>query len=208
MVAVWSNYQKLSERQAWWMPGRTGFCLEHALLKPSRPISRSAINGCAEVQYASMNGTGIAQMKQCFLILACIVLVGCERPVFEVVGGSGVTASDLKDRWLVINYWATWCGPCITEIPEFNEIHHDARSDLIVLGVNFDAPSDPSMQLADLEKMKIEFPVVIQDPAGQFGYEVPSVLPTTVIVRPDGGIAAKLVGPQTKASVMQVLEAS
>ena len=78
----------------------------------------------------------------------------------------------------------------------------------MVLGVNFDAPSDPSMQLADLEKMKIEFPVVIQDPAGQFGYEVPSVLPTTVIVRPDGGIAAKLVGPQTKASVMQVLEAS
>ena len=147
-------------------------------------------------------------MKRCFLILACIVLVGCERPVFAVVGGSGVTESDLKDRWLVINYWATWCGPCITEIPEFNEIHHDARSDLMVLGVNFDAPSDPSKQLADLEKMKIEFPVVIQDPAGQFGYEVPSVLPTTVIVRPDGGIAAKLVGPQTKASVMQVLEAS
>ena len=104
-------------------------------------------------------------MKRCFLILAWVVLVGCERPVFEVVGGSGFSDSDLKDRWLVINYWATWCGPCITEIPEFNEIHHNPRSDLIVLGVNFDAPSERSTQQADLEKMKIEFPVVIQDPA-------------------------------------------
>lgn len=144
-------------------------------------------------------------MKRCFLILAWVVLAGCERPVFEVVGGSGFSDSDLKDRWLVINYWATWCGPCITEIPEFNEIHHNPRSDLIVLGVNFDAPSERSTQQADLEKMKIEFPVVIQDPAVRFGYDVPSVLPTTVIVRPDGTIAAQLVGPQTKASVMQVI---
>ena len=146
-------------------------------------------------------------MKRCFLILAWVVLVGCERPVFEVVGGSGFSDSDLKDRWLVINYWVTWCGPCITEIPEFNEIHHNPRSDLIVLGVNFDAPSERSTQQADLEKMKIEFPVVIQDPAVRFGYDVPSVLPTTVIVRPDGTIAAQLVGPQTKASVMQVIGA-
>ena len=150
---------------------------------------------------------GITYMRQCFLILACVVLVGCERPVFEVVGGSGLSEADLKDRWLVINYWATWCGPCITEIPEFNEIHHNPRSDLIVLGVNFDGPTERSTQQADLEKMKIEFPVVIQDPAARFGYEVPSVLPTTVIVRPDGSIAAQLVGPQTKASVMQVVGA-
>jgi energy-converting hydrogenase Eha subunit A len=76
-----------------------------------------------------------------------------------------------------------------------------------VLGVNFDGHTERSTQKADLEKMKIEFPVVIQDPAARFGYEVPSVLPTTVIVRPDGSIAAQLVGPQTKASVMQVVGA-
>lgn len=157
--------------------------------------------------FSSIKGTGIVCLKRCFLIFACVVLIGCERPVYEVVGGSGLSESDLTDRWLVINYWATWCGPCITEIPEFNEIHHNPRSDLIVLGVNFDGPTERSTQQADLEKMKIEFPVVIQDPAARFGYEVPSVLPTTVIVRPDGSIAAQLVGPQTKASVMQVVGA-
>ena len=157
--------------------------------------------------FSSIKGTGVVCLKRCFLIFACVVLIGCERPVYEVVGGSGLSESDLTDRWLVINYWATWCGPCITEIPEFNEIHHNPRSDLIVLGVNFDGPTERSTQQADLEKMKIEFPVVIQDPAARFGYEVPSVLPTTVIVRPDGSIAAQLVGPQTKASVMQVVGA-
>jgi thiol-disulfide isomerase/thioredoxin len=159
------------------------------------------------VTFSSIKGTGIVCLKRCFLIFACVLLIGCERPVYEVVGGSGLSESDLTDRWLVINYWATWCGPCITEIPEFNEIHHNPRSDLIVLGVNFDGPTERSTQQADLEKMKIEFPVVIQDPAARFGYEVPSVLPTTVIVRPDGSIAAQLVGPQTKASVMQVVGA-
>jgi thiol-disulfide isomerase/thioredoxin len=159
------------------------------------------------VTFSSIKGTGVVCLKRCFLIFACVVLIGCERPVYEVVGGSGLSESDLTDRWLVINYWATWCGPCITEIPEFNEIHHNPRSDLIVLGVNFDGPTERSTQQADLEKMKIEFPVVIQDPAARFGYEVPSVLPTTVIVRPDGSIAAQLVGPQTKASVMQVVGA-
>jgi|TARA_B110000305_G_scaffold103642_1_gene116485 thiol-disulfide isomerase/thioredoxin len=147
----------------------------------------------------------VVHMKRCFLILACVLLIGCERPVFDVVGGSGFSDSDLKDRWLVINYWATWCGPCITEIPEFNELHHDQGAELRVLGVNFDAPSEASVQQADLKKMKIEFPVVIQDPAARYGYDVPSVLPTTVIVRPDGTIAAQLVGPQTKAAVMRIV---
>ena len=81
-------------------------------------------------------------MKRCFLILVCVLLISCERPVFDVVDGSGFSDSDLKDRWVVINYWATWCGTCITEVPEFNEIHHDQRAELLVLGVNFDAPSE------------------------------------------------------------------
>ena len=144
-------------------------------------------------------------MNRCFLIIACVLLTSCERPVFDVVGGSGFSESDLKDQWLVVNYWATWCGPCITEIPEFNEIHHDRAAGLLVLGVNFDAPVETSVQLADLAKMNIEFPVLIQDPSSRFGFDVPSVLPTTVIVRPDGTIAAQLVGPQTKATVLAVV---
>ena len=77
------------------------------------------------------------------MILAWVVLVGCERPVFEVVGGSGLSEADLKDRWLVINYWATWCGPCKAEIPALKELEHDYQNNNITfLSVSVDTDKE------------------------------------------------------------------
>ncbi|MGB1757335.1 MAG: TlpA family protein disulfide reductase, partial [Pseudomonadales bacterium] len=56
-------------------------------------------------------------------------------------------------------------------------------------------------------KMKIEFPVLASDPAPRFGYAMPEVLPTTVIIDPAGGVSKVLVGPQTEASILAEMEA-
>ena len=83
---------------------------------------------------------GVVIVKQVVLWSLLLWVAACEQPVFDVVDGPGLVPSDLEGQWLVINYWATWCGPCITEIPELNEMHHNAEYPIKVLGVDFDAP--------------------------------------------------------------------
>lgn len=76
-------------------------------------------------------------------------------------------------------------------------MHRDrVRSGIVVLGVNFDGLN--GVDLAELSReMEIEFPVLDEDPRQRWGYERPTVLPTTIIVGPDGRLHATLVGPQT-----------
>src|SRR5690554_1349257 len=80
-------------------------------------------------------------MKSGFRLILCLLgslaLVGCSEDWGLDQHGKEVTASELGEKWLLINYWAEWCAPCRTEIPELNALA--ASSDkLVVLGVNFD----------------------------------------------------------------------
>ena len=53
----------------------------------------------------------------------------------ESLAGDSVTLSDLQGQWVLVNFWATWCPPCVSEMPYLKKIA-DER-DMIVLGVNF-----------------------------------------------------------------------
>ena len=55
------------------------------------------------------------------------------------VDGKQHNLSDYRGKWVVVNYWATWCPPCLTEIPELVDFHEDHKDkDAVVLGVNFE----------------------------------------------------------------------
>jgi thiol-disulfide isomerase/thioredoxin len=101
----------------------------------------------------------------------------------------------LADGWTVINYWATWCTPCIKEIPELNAFDSE-RQDVRVLGVNFDGLEGEELA-EQARELGIAFALLGEDPSGKLGFERPQVLPTTVILRPGGEIAQILIGPQT-----------
>ena len=82
---------------------------------------------------------------------------------------------------MAINYWAEWCIPCREEIPELNALHRDREATgLAILGVNYDGISGESLAALTAE-MEIEFPVLVPDPFERFGYDVPRMLPTTVM---------------------------
>jgi thiol-disulfide isomerase/thioredoxin len=134
-----------------------------------------------------------------------LLLAACQQPDFLDTKGNGHRYEDMEGKWRLVNYWATWCGPCIKEIPELNTLSLDHGDTVLVFGVNFDSPEVEEQQ-AQVERMKIEFPVYTHDPAKELGVTKPDVLPTTFIFSPDGKLAATLVGPQTEESLLSVMQ--
>ena len=107
--------------------------------------------------------------------------------------------ADYQGRWLVINYWAKWCKPCIKEIPELNAL--DAHyPQVTVLGVNYDGARGPELQ-QQVDKLGVAFPTLLTEPSAQLGVQLPGVLPTTLVLNPDGKLVQTLVGPQTLESL-------
>ena len=87
-------------------------------------------------------------------------------------------------------------------------MHHDRNTTgLVILGVNYDGISGESLATL-IDEMGIEFPVLVPDPFERFGYDVPRMLPTTVIIGPDDNVHEILVGPQTRESLLHAMPES
>jgi thiol-disulfide isomerase/thioredoxin len=131
------------------------------------------------------------------------MLLGCSEDELHLLGGGKKQLSDYRGNWLLINYWASWCKPCIHEIPELNLL--DAEPHIQVLGYNFDHLKGESLQ-AELQRFAIGYPSLIAEPSAIFEQAVPGGLPATMLIDPDGQFRSWLMGPQTKASVMAAIE--
>lgn len=143
-------------------------------------------------------------MKGLCAVLFGLLLAGCQPSDMYLADGSEGRFDQYSGRWLLINYWAEWCGPCRKEIPELNELHHET-SDIVVLGVNYDGLTGEA--LTDLiATMGIEFPVLVNDPRARWQQETPAVLPTTLLINPAGELAEVLVGPQSLDSLKAAVE--
>lgn len=126
---------------------------------------------------------------------ALLALVGCQP---EPQGNAALFKS-LQGQWVVINYWAQWCKPCIKEIPELNALDAD-HADITVLGVNYDGATGDDLA-AQIATFGVTFQTLAEDPAALLGEPRPVVLPTTLIINPQGELVSSLVGPQTLESL-------
>lgn len=108
---------------------------------------------------------------------------------------AGLDLADYKGRWVVVNYWAKWCKPCIKEIPELNALN-ERYPRVVVLGVNYDGATAGELQ-QQIETLGVAFPTLLSEPSAQLGIALPSVLPTTLVLNPEGQLVQTLIGPQT-----------
>ena len=128
-------------------------------------------------------------------------LAGCSQPDVLLADGQGARWSEWEGRWILINYWAEWCAPCRVEIPELNRLHHEgADRGVVVLGVNFDGVTGAALDRL-IEALNIEFPVLLADPGLRWQQGRPAVLPSTLVIDPEGNLREVLIGPQTLESL-------
>jgi thiol-disulfide isomerase/thioredoxin len=140
-------------------------------------------------------------------ITASLLLGGCGADYGLDQYGKTVSADRLDKHWVVVNYWAEWCGPCRTEIPELNAFAKQWEGKgVTVVGVNFDGLRGDELKKAS-ETLGIGFTVLADDPAERLELPHNEALPVTYIIDDKGKLREQLVGEQTAAGLSEKLVA-
>lgn len=129
------------------------------------------------------------------------VVVKEPSPAWELkdVDGKLVTSSDFAGKVVIIDFWATWCGPCRMEIPGFIELQKQyADKGLVVVGVSLDQDGE-SVVKSFMEKTGINYPVVLGDEKIVSAFGGVEGIPTTFVIDREGKIIRKHVGYTAKA---------
>ena len=145
------------------------------------------------------------------LLAACLLVAPVyaampAQPSLKVttLDGKPYDLSAERGHWVIVNFWATWCVPCIKEMPEISQYvktHPNVRA----IGIAYD-DTDPADIRAFLGKHPVSFPVAqvtMDKPLKDF--DEPLGLPTTYLIGPDGKVAKHFMGPVTPAALSAVI---
>ncbi|MCB0209077.1 MAG: TlpA family protein disulfide reductase [Anaerolineae bacterium] len=130
-------------------------------------------------------------------------IAGHLAPDFELVSVDGETMrlSDLKGKPVILNFWATWCGPCRSEFPEFQKAAVDNADRLVILGINNTSADNPNAIPEFLDEMGITFPILLDsDREVVDAYNILG-LPTTIFIDDQGVVNEVFTGPLNKAYI-------
>lgn len=120
--------------------------------------------------------------------------------------GDTFDLSQQRDRWVVVNYWATWCSPCLKEMPDLDAFA-TSRTDVTVIGLAYEDIAPEEMR-AFLAEHPVSYPIAIVDvfePSADF--PAPRGLPMTWLIAPDGRVAKRFLGPVTGHELAEAIAA-
>lgn len=132
-----------------------------------------------------------------FIGLLFSVQVGAFQ--FKDTEGKIHTLADYQGRWVVVNFWATWCPPCLEEIPDLISLYEN-RDDVMVIGVAMEF-SDPALVMNFVDRMSISYPTVLGNRRIASQLDDISMLPSTYFFDPDGKPTARKLGLVTRESI-------
>src|SRR5262249_52015722 len=136
---------------------------------------------------------------------------GQRGPAFRLArrGGGEATLDTWSGKLVVLNFWATWCTPCTTEMPTLEALWRAYRDrGLVVIGVSVDRGAPPALIDPYVRNLALTFPILFDPDSKTAGAWRVTGLPSTFVLRPDGDVAGVAVGPRegNSAEVRALLE--
>ncbi len=120
------------------------------------------------------------------LFVSCGVAHATEAFVLKDMSGAEHRLSQYLGKWVIVNYWATWCPPCLEEVPEFVALYDERRNkDVMVIGVVFDYESIQTVS-DYVDDMLMSYPIVLGNDNIVKQIGPADVLPTTYLFNPKG----------------------
>ena len=126
---------------------------------------------------------------------------------FVTLDGDKYRWQDLQGEWVVVNYFAEWCAPCLKEIPELNAFaNYAAQTENVSLfAISYDAlPPEELQQIK--QKYDIQFDLIDSREPKMLNQQ-PQNLPATFIISPEGKVLKQLLGEQTNESLQSIISA-
>ena len=124
--------------------------------------------------------------------------------ILQGMSGQNISFSDLKGKWVLINYWASWCQSCIAEIPVLNNFYEKNKNNVALFAVNYDAQS-VDIQQKLIKQFDMHYPSLIKDPSTALQLGDIRGVPVTFVFNPQGKLIDTLYGGQTINSLKKAL---
>ena len=121
------------------------------------------------------------------------------------MNGADVKLADHKGKVILLNFWATWCPPCLAEIPEFVKVYEEKKKDgFTILGVSTDDTAEQLQAFAS--EKKVTYPLLMISPELEDAYGPLFGLPTSVLIGRDGSVCKRVFGPMSKEQLEKELK--
>lgn len=119
--------------------------------------------------------------------------------------GKSISTESLKGQWVFINYWASWCEPCVEEIATLNTFYQHYKDKGVQLyAVNFDGVDD-TQQKKLVKKYKLQYPSLKADSVSALNLGEIRAVPMTFVIKPNGELKTILYGKQTINSLLKTI---
>ena len=142
------------------------------------------------------------------LLVLLLGLAAVSAHAFTLTDSKGKVhrLADYKGKWVLVNFWATWCPPCLEEIPDLIALHEGKKNKLAVIGVAMEY-QDSKYVLDFADQQMISYPIVLGSSGVAKQVGPVRGLPTTYLFDPQGKMVAYNVGALSKADVEKYIAA-